>query len=157
MRAPFYSVTSSGARPERRELDRATAGLAGSAELQAPHDGLLLALLVLGVGRVSELVVGLGVPVDDLELADDEDDVPEGGGAGRRTVQDPLGQADRHVDDEVDDPVRLGRELVVARGAVVVVRRRCVPAAAASSGLRGVFSTYDRNPKTELMLCPGTT
>ena len=75
------------------------------AELEAAHDGALLPLLVLRVRGVAVLVRRLGVAVDDLELADDEDDGPERPRARRRALEELSRQAHGHVDDEVDDPV----------------------------------------------------
>src|SRR5271165_6683459 len=89
------------------------------AELESAHDRLLLSLLVLCVRGLAELVVRFGVPVDDLEFADDENDVSERRRARRRSFEDAFRQAHGHVDDEMNDTVGLGRKLVLARREVV--------------------------------------
>ena len=76
----------------------------------------LLALLVPGVAGFAELVGGLGLPVDELELAEHEDDrtrAPRAwAGASSMSLRR---QPHRQVDDEMNDPVVLGAEAVVAR------------------------------------------
>ena len=66
------------------------------------------------------LVRRLGLAVDDLELADDEDDGAERPRARRGSFEELTREAHGHVDDEVDDPVVVGREDVVARCVVLI-------------------------------------
>ena len=73
------------------------------------HDGVL-PLLVERVGVFAFFVRARGVSVDDLELDHDEDGSAEQGAV---PDVDEVVDADREVDDKVDDPVRVARERVV--------------------------------------------
>ncbi len=67
------------------------------------------------------LVLRLGLAVDDLELADDEDDRRELPRVRRRALEQLGRDAHRHVDHEVHDAVRVRREAVVVRRELVVL------------------------------------